>query len=284
MKKKIASILVAIFTFAMLGSGCAYRENQFVYGDFICQMDASKTVVNIAGLSEEGKLKEVIIIPEYIDNLPISGIINRAYIYPVGYFDSTSLKRIYYRTYIPTYGGMFCGSSGRGNIGSPNLEKVFIAKAAPEHILDWCDIEFPKGSDNNANLKSGTISCFEDKYIYHVESPRGFYVSYEYFKTYIEGRDYYPDTCIANVTYNWNYSESENQGVYWIDDYNYGAKIEYIPDKPAREGYDFDGWYKEAECVTPWDFENDALPQEQRTEDGLLIYQETKLFAKWIKN
>ena len=33
-----------------------------------------------------------------------------------------------------------------------------------------------------------------------------------------------------------------------------------------------------------WDFETDALPQAQVDDQGQEIYQETKLYAKWIKN
>ena len=67
-------------------------------------------------------------------------------------------------------------------------------------------------------------------------------------------------------------------------DWKYGEKIEYIPEQPLRDGYTFDGWYKESECVNIWDFETDALPESQVDDKGQEIYQETKLYAKWIKN
>lgn len=73
-----------------------------------------------------------------------------------------------------------------------------------------------------------------------------------------------------------------NDGYYWID--NYGGKIEYIPPIPERDGYAFDGWYKESDCINKWDFETDALPQAQVDDQGQEIYQETKLYAKWTKN
>ena len=57
-----------------------------------------------------------------------------------------------------------------------------------------------------------------------------------------------------------------------------------IPPIPERDGYAFDGWYKESECVNIWDFETDALPQARVDDQGQEIYQETKLYAKWIKN
>ena len=73
-------------------------------------------------------------------------------------------------------------------------------------------------------------------------------------------------------------------------------KIEYIPEDPSREEYEFGGWYKEAECINKWDFDKDTLPEEQLEEveveatlheeaytEMRQVYQETKLYAKWIK-
>lgn len=45
------------------------------------------------------------------------------------------------------------------------------------------------------------------------------------------------------------------------------------PDAPCELGYDFGGWYKEAACETPWDFENDVI-LETRAEP-------LTLYAKW---
>ena len=86
----------------------------------------------------------------------------------------------------------------------------------------------------------------------------------------------------ANVSYYYNYENSPNEGYYWIDNYEYGEAIEYIPAHPIREGYRFGGWYKESECINVWNFEVDTLPEIQYNEEGIRIYQETKLYAKWI--
>lgn len=58
----------------------------------------------------------------------------------------------------------------------------------------------------------------------------------------------------ANVSYFYNYDNAVNDGYYWIDDYDYGDKIEYIPKDPVRDGYVFSGWYKETECINRWNF------------------------------
>lgn len=54
------------------------------------------------------------------------------------------------------------------------------------------------------------------------------------------------------------------------------------PEGPMREGYQFGGWYKEAECETPWDFERDRTPAEEYDEEGNVIFREKELYAKWL--
>ena len=76
----------------------------------------------------------------------------------------------------------------------------------------------------------------------------------------------------ANVTYYLNYDENN---YYYIDYYENGEKILYIPPEPQRDGYSFGGWFKEADCVNQWNFDFDTL---QITNEE----QEVKLYAKWI--
>ena len=59
--------------------------------------------------------------------------------------------------------------------------------------------------------------------------------------------------------------------------YPTGPEKDYKAEKPAKdpelEGYSFDGWYKEPECVNEWDFDNDIVVEESTT-----------LYAKWTGN
>ena len=80
-----------------------------------------------------------------------------------------------------------------------------------------------------------------------------------------------------------NYETCPNDGYFFIDDFEYGETVENTPYEPLRDGYIFDGWYKESACVNAWDFETDTLPQALYNEEEQEIYQETKLYAKWIK-
>ena len=115
--------------------------------------------------------------------------------------------------------------------------------------------------------------------------------------SYVERPNY---NYIANVSYLYNYEEAPSDGYYWVDNYD-SSLIEYIPPEPIREGYEFAGWYKEAECINKWDFSKDKTsdlyrryyePDENDSEEykkeyyeyiSTHTYVETKLYAKWIK-
>ena len=93
---------------------------------------------------------------------------------------------------------------------------------------------------------------------------------YEAFENVLS--EYYHGSLLkANVSYHLNYDENNE---YYIDYYENGEKIAYIPPIPQRDGYTFGGWFKEADCIDQWDFEEDTI---------LLTEEQTdiKLYAKW---
>ena len=164
------------------------------------------------------------------------------------------------------------------NLGKPiffssnSLKKIFVE----EGVINCSDLTPSLFSLKIIHL-SGNINGYSshgDVYIYmNVES---------YKKTPLS--KVYP----ANVSYKWNYEEAPNSGYYWIDNY-YNEIISYIPTDPIREGYIFDGWYKEPECINKWDFDNDIVPgtewefMTQSPHKTLVKYQETILYAKWLE-
>ena len=84
--------------------------------------------------------------------------------------------------------------------------------------------------------------------------------------------EYYHGSLLkANVSYHLN--DNENS-YYYIDYYENGEKISYIPPIPQRDGYTFGGWFKEADCTNQWNFEEDTI---LFTEEQTVI----KLYAKW---
>ncbi len=84
---------------------------------------------------------------------------------------------------------------------------------------------------------------------------------------------------VANTAYMFNYDGEPNGGYFFINNFDWGKKIDPAPYMPMRNGYDFKGWYKEPECINLWNFDSDTLPQESEIGEN----PETKLYAGWEK-
>jgi hypothetical protein len=89
----------------------------------------------------------------------------------------------------------------------------------------------------------------------------------------------------ANVAYFFNYEGNPNEGYFFVDWLGTTGRLTKPPYSPKREGYKFVGWYKEAECLNVWDFENDIAEEPKTTfdKDGNIIFNEFRLYAKWEK-
>jgi uncharacterized repeat protein (TIGR02543 family) len=233
-------------------------------------------------LSEQGKTRKNIVVPSEINGLPVKFLSDEFLYGEHGDFTSDVLERVYL-----THPVMF-GSSFR--FEGKNLKKILMINpySDPYGILQ--EVEFtvldPNGAWTNWSIPSELVKVTADRCVYLEENYRYICYSWRLFTKYIINEtfviNYLFRSVPANVTYDYNYAESKNDGVYWIDDYEYGEQITFVPPGPEREGYTFGGWYKDAECTQAWDFAVDKLPTEKRTEDGYLIYQETVLYAQWI--
>ena len=252
MIKKILRILIVTVmvatTLTLSGcSGCGHEEER---GYFTVKFYDDRQTVYITGLTELGKQQRFLVIPEEIDGIKVYAVGERPPLQmwsSIGAADicSEKLEKVYVTSSIYIVSGSFRNS--------PNLTKV--ASMVGAFIV----------STNQ------TIKTYVSNKEYNDLSPNGLYY-YAFDK--------------ANVSYFYNYESEVNDGYYWIDDWDYGGKIEFIPPEPIREGYTFGGWFKEPECINKWDFETDVLPEERTeiNEDGEeeVIYQETKLYAKWV--
>lgn len=88
----------------------------------------------------------------------------------------------------------------------------------------------------------------------------------------------------CNVVFYFNYKDSSNDNVFFVDHLDYGGTIKSAPYSPIRVGYEFTGWFKEAECVNKWKFDTDTLPTVDIDENGNVTeFIETKLYAGWRK-
>lgn len=80
---------------------------------------------------------------------------------------------------------------------------------------------------------------------------------------------------IANLNYFYNYEGSVNGGIHFIDDLDEGETLVVIPPEPIREGYRFQGWYRDEACTEPFDLTTYV----RKDTDGIL-----SLYAGWEQN
>ena len=251
MKKKLWKVwivlILAVMTLVVgLFSGCSRDEE---WGYFTVKFYDDRETAYITGLTELGKQQRFLVIPEEIDGVRVSTIGERPLL-------------------------QMWSSIGAADICSEKLEKVYFSTS----------VYIVAGSFRNSlNFTKAMIIANEAVNGLDEAQITRYYSNKVYLGFTAHSQEY---NGRANVSYFYNYETEKNYGYYWIDDYDYGSKIEFIPPEPEREGYTFGGWYKEPECINKWDFETDVLPEEctEINEDGEeeVVYQETKLYAKWL--
>ena len=273
-KKAGISVLSVIIAAVLLMLSCvfvwkccppaesSYSEKEV--GDFVVWV--YDDYCEIYGTTEAGNNKKYLVIPEYIDGVRVDALGVRSL---AGAIDMVS-----------------------GDVTYPRIESDVIEKIYFESAIDFYPWLNPQNiSVNFKKLFYPGIEKYPDATSsFKMYYPRAVYekaVQDEIWSTYSVNK--HP----ANISYYYNYEGAENDGYYWIDDCDYGEKIEYIPKNPERRGYTFGGWYKEPECINEWDFEVDTLPEEKKEEkevhvneetvkEEVTVYQETILYAKWV--
>lgn len=260
MKKKIISVIISLIMILVCCglSGCGtddypnrvylpeYESGYYKYA-VQTKRDGTKKAY-LVGLTELGSEQTGLVYPEEIDGITVYGM---------GYGRMTLV-----------------GEDSIGVLESPNLQKFYFPHMPQEpEKLFWTDFEnaymvyWNLAEDNPSNRLRGDGAIF----------------GYNYIENDYWVKDYLP-RLIANVSYLYNYNGAPNEGYYWVDSYN-ESLITFIPPEPERDGYTFDGWYKEAECVNAWDFLMDITGKEiildtNKTYD---TYEGIYLYAKWIK-
>ena len=277
--KIIVLLLVCVFLlFSVAGCAPKMREDgYFTY--YIRKGNDGIKYAHISELTELGKQQKILVIPEEIGGKKVIALDKWKFDMwsPGLVWESENLEKVIFTTdSIKVENGTFRKCF--------NLEKFILTiyendnpasgirnRASSEHYLYISKRAF----------EQYLLRLVENKIISEEEARNATYS----FRT----------TRAANLSYYYNYEIYTNDGYYWIDDVDYGEKIEYIPSNPVREGYEFGGWYKETECINEWIFETDTLPQEQFENveveatpyekakiEKRTIYQETKLYAKWV--
>lgn len=227
-------------------------------GDFVVRCYDDYDYCEILGTTAQVDSKRFLVVPEEIDGLEVRS----------------------WGEYRPNGFIMSQGAYNNPKIESQGLEKIY----------------FEKLKNYSANVSSSSCPNLSKLiYLDFFSVPWGFNEDLYFPRQRYETLKGYSHSDIralpANVSYYYNYENAENGGYYWIDDCDYGSKIEFIPPEPTREGYTFGGWYKEPDCINEWNFDTDTLPEKQTQMqenplgelEDVTVYQETILYAKWDK-
>jgi len=248
MKTKILILFLTLaIVFGM--TGCfKLPENKIVVGDFVYYDDYYKgyTFYTVADHAID---KEIFYIPDEVEGQPLKvlGMSNIALSGFMTFGQCTNLKKVYFPWSIEE-------SARRVN---------WPARTAEE---------------SRPNI---VISASTSVFIPYASYPNHYVIPHYSFIEWQcqESKQEYP----ANVAFMFNYKENPNQGYFFVDLIETTCTITPPPYNPKREGYTFAGWYKEPECITPWNFDTDVITIEF-DEEGNRIYEEVCLYAKWIKN
>ena len=268
--KSLVLVMCAVFVISLL-VGCAKKPAKYEdreVGDFVVRFYEDYDYCEIKGTTAQGNEKRFLVIPEYVDGVRVESL---GIYYPFPAFDGT---RVY-----------------RPEIDSDKLEKVYF-EATTKMARNSFDVRDSYGDDLCPNIRKIFYPGLE---VYPYSMTRHGYTVYYPRRIYENDRGAfytgYSNTMPANVSYYYNYENAKNSGYYWIDDYDYGEKIELIPSDPTRDGYTFDGWHKNVDCMSEWDFDTDTLPEKKMAQvegnGGLVeraVYQETILYARWLPN
>ena len=242
--KKIFAIMLCFLCLITL-SGCYGLYGLKESGDFKYNLRADETAY-IYELSEQGSQKETIICPNRIDGYTVYIGATIAVMQGTRFtIRSNALEKMYFNTDIllQTYSNHYVKCYFIDTGGRVTFFLPYVNYNL-EEFYNYCNVFL---SNESISVNPEIINRYSIK--------------------------------IANVSYYYNY-EKDGYKTYFIDDVD-DEIIKNIPPVPIREGYIFDGWYKEAECIHKWDFKNDIILPKVYDEEGNYQYSETILYAKW---
>ena len=256
MKKIKAFIFILLIGSIILClTSCKETNIESVYeeGDFRFALVKGSSDYTIIGLTEEGKTKETLVLPTMVNGKKVTALgylggnqINGTK--PTIDFDGTICKNFYVHALIKE-----CENS----VGNIIFSKLYYASFFYPSFLE----RNARGILCSPSSHTGYI-CEKCKIDALKENPNDYYS--KYYKS-------------VNVIY---YMNDDTEEVFFVDDCD-GTKVNVIPPNPYREGYEFKGWYKEKECITLFDFENDVIPNKEYDEEENYILKENNIYAKW---
>ncbi len=244
--KKLLALSLATVTLLCCLAGCSLGEQnkKVIDENFYCKVIDENNIAigNVKTYPKDG----AVFFPEQIENYTVSKI---------GFASGLG------------FGGN--GYLSTSKEGEPNIRRCYFP-----HTINKVRSGYMQSAGNN--LKMFYCGAVIDLIDLDVEfRDTEIYVpaeKYDLFKNVLSEQYFRGSLLKANVSYHLNYDEDN---YYYVDYYENGEKICYIPPIPQRGGYTFDGWFKEADCINQWIFDTDTVQISEET-------QEMKLFAKWI--
>ncbi|MCL2062410.1 MAG: InlB B-repeat-containing protein [Firmicutes bacterium] len=216
-KKTLSVIVMAVMLSALfLISGCSYyTSNLQRVGSF--EIIEREDYIQIVGLTRSGARQEILIIPPFIMDKPVSMIG-----WEKNPFSSEPLDA--------------------GVLKSKNLKKMYIP---------WTiDTILPRAFDGVINFEESVnlMTSYNGRY---GNSPQGkLKICLPQFIDSLPERDK-RGAIPPNLICYYNYADAPNQGYYWID-LIVKDGLYIFPEPPIRAGYTFTGWFAEPECITEW--------------------------------
>jgi len=310
--KKISSILLCLVflllsacdTMAMgcvlLCSGCYVKNNlsspleeremEDRNGVWVCQYaDATKRFCAVGGHTEEYE-QENGISKYYFYPSEINGItVTTIGVLEGSVFSSNIREKL--RVYVPSSIKYSFGVAIKENycLAGKEFEKItYGATVASDYYSYYC-LKFPSAKINKANVKFSLNYDLEEPFYlvdllpYTLEDKQVEWLIENGEESTPVLSNEYKSISYQNMTWllapsnDYDFEQDEN------GQYYYNSKIVAIPPAPERKGYTFGGWYKEPECINEWDFETDTLPELKLNENEEIVFQETTLYAKWVK-
>lgn len=228
--------LLLVFIFIICGQIFKpYEVKRDGYFQYIIVREYTDPFIAIVGFTASGLEQEVIEIPREIDGKPVLRI---------GFQDNVLLDDYY--------------------VESEKLRKMYIHDNI--RYIEFFNY-FTDQEDTNENQVELMICSINDKLSIWYSNFKNIY----FYDAMIDKININKNVSPANIVFMNNYSEEVNEGYYRLDNIESG---ETIPDPPApeRTGYEFTGWYTEAECINKWNFDTPPV-----IEEG----EEFRLYAGW---
>lgn len=257
MKKTLSCIMAMLLATPLILGGCSNKVNLISDGDFQYYYREDRDSYAIAGITEQGKEKDVLYFPAYYNNKLVTSM---GYQTVDGYM---SVRNSHYVT-----------------LKDIEATKVYIPYTI--NYLHLLSISF-ENNENGQIYFANNDTRYLNYTVRVATFPIKYFVTPTVYEYILKNIKDYGNINKANTLYMFNYEDAPNEGCFFINNFEIGGLIENTPYAPQRNGYTFDGWYKDPECSIVWNFETDKLQQEQLDEIEEENNPETKLYAKWIK-